>query len=78
MAKVNLMNRKEFITSFLIVVGAQISDYLLEKSRVITQSPGERNFHIFYYLFDYLPSEMKQILCLRTKHDYKYINFNSE
>ncbi|CAF4865614.1 unnamed protein product, partial [Rotaria socialis] len=58
------------------VVGAQISDYLLEKSRVVIQSPGERNFHIFYYLFDYLPLETKQILCLRTKHDYKYLLTN--
>ncbi|CAF3529258.1 unnamed protein product [Rotaria socialis] len=58
------------------VVGAQISDYLLEKSRVVIQSPGERNFHIFYYLFDNLPLETKQILCLRTKHDYKYLLTN--
>jgi len=39
------------------VTGARVSVYLLEQSRVSQQAQGERNFHVFYYLYDGLESD---------------------
>ncbi|XP_064647040.1 myosin-IIIa-like isoform X3 [Lineus longissimus] len=41
------------------VTGARMSEYLLEKSRVIHQADGEQSFHVLYYAKAYLSHEDK-------------------
>jgi myosin heavy subunit len=39
------------------IKGAEIVNYLLEKSRITTQGINERNFHIFYHMLSGLTDE---------------------
>ncbi|XP_005060591.1 PREDICTED: myosin-IIIb-like [Ficedula albicollis] len=56
------------------VQGAKLNEYLLEKSRVVQQDAGERNFHIFYYMFAGLSSEQKEMYGLLDPSLYRYIS----
>ncbi|XP_071987610.1 myosin-IIIb-like isoform X2 [Engystomops pustulosus] len=55
------------------VKGAKINEYLLEKSRVTHQDPGERNFHVFYYMLFGCPEEEKEVYGLLEPPMYRYI-----
>ncbi|ULT93898.1 hypothetical protein L3Y34_003418 [Caenorhabditis briggsae] len=57
------------------LIGAKIECYLLEKSRVVSQSDGDRNFHIFYQMLsNYFDNPHKSFLKLSKRVDqYKYL-----
>ena len=56
-----------------VIVGGTIKKYLLEKSRIVWQAAGERNFHILIEIFE-LPAAMKAKYSLTRPEDYFYIN----
>ncbi|XP_048734629.2 myosin-IIIb-like isoform X2 [Ostrea edulis] len=55
------------------VNGAKISEYLLEKSRVVHQNKEEENFHIFYYMFGGLSAEQKKAYNLLPPDKQRYL-----
>ncbi|KAM8876244.1 unconventional myosin-Ie isoform 2-T2 [Synchiropus picturatus] len=54
--------------------GGKISNFLLEKSRVVMRNPGERSFHIFYQLIEGASADQKNSLGITNLDYYTYLN----
>ena len=60
-----------FFSDLNQIMGGQIMQFLLEKSRVVSQAEGERNFHIFYQIFT--DDNLRNKLSLTKPEQYKYL-----
>ncbi|XP_068586061.1 myosin IEb isoform X1 [Cebidichthys violaceus] len=54
--------------------GGKISNFLLEKSRIVSQNPGERSFHIYYQMLEGATKEQRENLGVTTPDYYFYLN----
>uniref|UniRef100_A0AAQ4R808 Myosin IXb n=1 Tax=Gasterosteus aculeatus aculeatus TaxID=481459 RepID=A0AAQ4R808_GASAC len=56
-----------------VIRGAVIEKYLLEKFRLVSRDPGERSYHVFYYLLVGASKEEQQQFHLLKPQDYVYL-----
>ena len=54
--------------------GGKVSNFLLEKSRVVQQNKMERNFHIFYQVLAGIQGDSRNYLGLMQPDYYNYLN----
>jgi myosin VIIa len=62
-----------FFNDYGAIEGAKIEHYLLEKSRIVSCSKGERNYHIFYAMLAGLSKEERKKLELEDASKYQYL-----
>ena len=56
------------------ILGSYMETYLLEKSRVVFQSPNERNYHILYFLYKGLSKDEHAQFGILDPKDFYYAN----
>ena len=55
------------------IVGASTKQYLLEKSRLVSQTPEERNYHVFYQILKGADDDIRERLNLTKAEDFVYL-----
>ncbi|KAF7792267.1 hypothetical protein EIP86_003303 [Pleurotus ostreatoroseus] len=58
-------------------IGAQITNYLLEKGRVVGQVENERNFHIFYQFTKAATQQQRESFGIQTPDAYAYTSLSN-
>lgn len=61
----------------LTISGSSVSSYLLEKSRVVSQAKGERNYHVFYQLCEGAPADIRERYNIGRIEEYSYLSGGS-
>jgi myosin heavy subunit len=56
------------------LIGATLETYLLERSRLVFQMEGERNYHIFYMLCKGATDDQRKEFKLKTAEHYQMVN----
>ena len=57
-----------------VISGCRVTSYLLEKSRIVSHAPEERNFHVFYEMLAGLAPEQRERYGLMSHEKYFYLN----
>ena len=57
----------------MFIFPANISEYMLEKSRIVHQGDGEGNFHIFYWMMAGLSPEEESLYQLANMNKFRYL-----
>ena len=63
-----------FVNQDGVISGSKITEFLLEKSRIVCHAPEERNYHVFYEMLAGLEEQQRDKFGLMSPEKYFYLN----